>query len=94
MKNDGINDIEYSFGDDEELNKRISHLLNTICHVFRYHADGNWKEYYKPEYTETLAKEIEAKPSLIRKLVKLKDPVVSNVTYAAIEYNKQKNKST
>jgi len=35
-----------------------------------------------------LAEVIKQRPSLIRKLLKLKDPVVSNTTYAAIEITK------
>lgn len=88
VTNDGINDLDYTFGTDAELNARLSELLNEICHVFRYHADGHWKSDYKPEYAKRLAVEIRAKPSLIRKLLALKDPVVSNVTYAAIELTK------
>ena len=84
MPNDGWNDLEYSFGSDGELNHRLSGLLNELCHVFRHHADGHWKSVYKPKYVELLAAEIQARPSLIRKLLALKDPVVSNVTHAAI----------
>lgn len=87
MKNDGIHDIEYNFSDDAALNERLSSILNEACHVFRWHADGNWKTEYKPRYAEILAKELKARPSLIRKLLKLGDPVVSNITYAAIALN-------
>lgn len=90
MKNDGWNDIDYKFGEDEELNKEISHILNEACHVFHYHADGGWKETYKPKYANMLAEHISKKPSLIRKLLKLKDHVVINITYAAIEITKAK----
>jgi hypothetical protein len=89
MKNDGWHDEEYSFSKDQELNKRMSSLINEFCHVFRCHADGNWKSLYKPKYIEKMAIEISQRPSLIRKLLKLKDPIVSNVTHAAIEFNKQ-----
>ena len=89
MKNDGLNDIEYDFGDDKELNERVSFILNETVHVFRYHLDGNWKTIYKPKYAEMLASEIEKRPSLIKKLIAIKDPVVKNITYAAIEYNKE-----
>jgi hypothetical protein len=88
MKNDGWSELEYSFGDDCELNQRMSALLNELCHVFRRHADGHWKDNYKPKYVKRLAKEFDARPSLIRKLLKLNDPVISNVTYAAIEFSK------
>ena len=84
MINDGWNDIEYEFGESVELNKELSNTLNEACHVFRLHADGNWKEYYKPKYAAMLAEQISQKKSLIRKLLKIKDPVVSNITYAAI----------
>ena len=88
MKNDGMNDIDYNFGDNEELNKEISFILNEAVHVFRHHADGNWKDIYKPKYAKMLAEKISARPSLIKKLLKLKDPVVSNITHAAIEITK------
>ncbi len=89
MKNDGWNELEYDFGDDKEFNARLSKLINEFCHVFHGHADGNWKEHYKPKYVQLLAEEIKEKPSLMRKLLKHKDPVVSNVTYAAIELTKK-----
>jgi len=88
MKNDGMNEINYDFGDDEALNIEISFVLNEAVHVFRHHADGNWKEHYKPKYANMLAEKILKKPSLIKKLLKLKDPVISNITYAAIEITK------
>lgn len=88
MKNDGMNDISYDFGDDEELNKEMSFILNEAVHVFRHHADGNWKEIYKPKYAKMLAEHIAKKPSLIKKLLKLKDPVVGNITHAAIDITK------
>ena len=83
-----MNEIDYDFGDDEELNKEMSFILNEAVHVFRHHADGNWKEYYKPKYANMLAEKISKRPSLIKKLLKLKDPVVSNITHAAIEITK------
>jgi len=90
MKNDGWTNISYDFGEDEKLNKKISYILNEVCHVFRHHAEGSWKESDKPRYAALLAKFIKQKPSLIKKLLKLKDPVVSNVTYAAIDMIKEK----
>ncbi len=89
MKNDGFHNLSYTFGDNELLNQRMSDLINEFCHVFRHHADGNWKSFYKPKYVKLMAEELTARPSLIRKLLALKDPVVSNITYAAIEFNKQ-----
>ena len=83
-----MNDISYDFGDDEELNMNMSFILNETCHVFRYHADGNWKETYKPKYSGMLAEQITKRSALIKKLLKLKDPVVSNITHAAIELTK------
>lgn len=93
MKNDGMNEIEYCFGDDKELNEKLSFILNEACHVFRHHAEGNWKTLYKPKYAKMLADEIKLRPSLIRKLLKFKDPVVSNITYAAIDITKGKSES-
>ena len=83
-----MNDIAYDFGNDKALNENLSSILNEACHVFRHHADGNWKEIYKPKYANMLAEHISKRPSLIKKLLKLKDPVVSNITHAAIEITK------
>lgn len=94
MANDGWHDIDYDFGVDNVLNEEISGILNEACHVFRLHADGNWNEIYKPRYARQLADKIAVRPSLIRKLLKLKDPVVSNITYAAIAVNKQADRIT
>lgn len=89
MKNNGWINIDYSFGNNDELNKRLSTLINELCHVFRHHPDGNWKTFYKPKYARLLAAELESNPALIRKLLQLKEPVVSNITYAAIELLKK-----
>ncbi|MEW8232775.1 MAG: hypothetical protein AB2745_20810 [Candidatus Thiodiazotropha endolucinida] len=83
-----MNEIAYDFGDDKDLNEKLSFILNEACHIFRHHADGNWKQIYKPKYANMLAEQISKKPSLIKKLLKLKDPVVSNITHAAIEITK------
>lgn len=91
MVNNGWHDQKYSFGDDNELNSRLSALINEFCHVFRAHADGNWKAVYKPKYAALLAVELRERPSLIRKLKALKDPVVSNIMYAAIKLSKSEN---
>lgn len=85
MKNDGWNDIAYHFGADQQLNEELSALLNEAVHVFRRHASGHWKEHDKPRYVARLAEHLRRRPSLIRKLLKLRDPVVSNITHAAIE---------
>lgn len=94
MKNDGWNDLAYRFGNDELLNQQLSHLLNEAVHVFRCHADGHWKAHYKAKYANALAEYLRRRPSLIRKLLKLKDPVVSNITYAAIEVVKSASRSS
>jgi hypothetical protein len=91
VKNDGLNDVEYDFGEDKDLNERLSFILNEAVHVFRYHVDGNWKAIYKPKYTALLAAEILKKPSLIKQLIALKDPVVGNIVFAAIELNKEQH---
>lgn len=84
-----MNDIEYGFGEDKALNERLNFVLNETVHIFRYHLDGYWKSIYKPKYTAMLAVKILKKPSLIRKLIAINDPVVSNITYAAVELNKE-----
>ena len=94
MKNDGWTDLFYDFGEGQAVNEELSNLLNEAVHVFRYHADGHWKQHYKPTYAAKLAEHIAAKPRLIRKLLNLKDPVVSNITYAAIELAKAEREPT
>jgi len=86
-----LNDVEYDFGEDKYLNERLNFILNEAVHVFRYHVDGNWKAICKPKYTALLAAEILKKPSLIKQLIALKDPVVGNIAYAAIELNKEQH---
>jgi hypothetical protein len=81
--NDGKRELEYSLGNEED-NRRLSKLINEFCHVFHCHADGNWQSVYKPKYTAMLCDEISRRPSLIRKLLAIDDPVVNNVTHAAI----------
>ncbi len=54
MKNDGWTDLKCSFGDDDELNERLSALVNEVCHVFRHHAEGTWKDYDKSAYAKSL----------------------------------------
>lgn len=88
MTNNGYDELKYTFGENSELNIRMSNLINEFCHVFHCHADGNWKSEYKPKYVELMAREIRAQPSLICSLLELNDRVVSNVTYAAIQFNK------
>ncbi len=60
MKNNGWHNLSYNFGDDENLNKEVSDILNEACHVFRVHADGGWKEHYKLKYANMLAEQISA----------------------------------
>ena len=83
--NDGRTDIEYTLSDDEQLNERLSFIINEACHVFYHHADGNWNSQYKPKYAKMLADEIRQHRSLIRKLLDLDDRVVSMLTYEAIK---------
>lgn len=90
--NYGFRDVFcYALDDDAAINLRLTRLLTECCHVFRAHADGNWKSYYRPKYVAYLAEEIESRPSLIRKLLALKDPVVQNITHAAIQHLDNKN---
>lgn len=89
MKNDGWTDLYYDLCDDDAINLRLSSLINESCHVFRAHADGNWKTVYKPEFTAKYAQEITAHPFLVGPLLSLRDRVVSNLTHAAIDLNKK-----
>lgn len=89
--NDGQRERKYSFGNEEADNRRLSQLINEFCHVFHCHADGNWQTVYKPEYAAQVCEEISRRPSVIRKLLAIDDPVVKNVTHAAILLSKEHN---
>ncbi len=88
MKNDGWTDLYYDLCDDTDINERLSKLINESCHVFRAHADGTWETVYKPKYTKMYAAEIKACPFLVGPLLSLRDRVVSNLTHAAMDLNK------
>lgn len=83
--NYGFNDLYYEFSNEDSFNEELSFLLDQCCHVFRAHADGNWKTLYKQSYVKSLSVFIEKRPSLIRKLLALKDPVIQNITHAALQ---------
>lgn len=88
LKNDGMHPITYDFSDDDALNQRLSDILDASSHDFGHHADGNWKRVYKPKYARQLAEHIGKQPSLTRKRLKLKDPLIGNITHAAIALEK------
>jgi hypothetical protein len=88
QQNDGWTDVDYNFGQDEERNARISHVLNEACHVFRHHAEGVWASQDKDAYARLLIPEIQAHPSLIGQLNQLDDRVVKMVVYRAVEMMK------
>lgn len=89
MRNDGWTDIAYVLVDEPDLNARLSTILNEVCHVFHHHAGGTWQEHDKDRYATLLAKEIDLRPSLTRKLLALDDRVIQMVTYRAIELLKR-----
>ncbi len=78
----------YHLTSSAELNNEISSQINEVIHVFKYHNDGNWKSYYKPKYVRRFSNFIEERPSLIRKLLALKEPVVSNIVHTVVKENK------
>ncbi len=78
----------YHLTSSAELNNEISSQINEVIHVFKYHNDGNWKSYYKPKYVQRFSNFIEERPSLIRKLLALKEPVVSNIVHTVVKENK------
>ena len=86
-KNKGWTGVEYNFGVEPELNKKLGETLNEACHVFYYHGDGNWITTYKDQYARLIAEEFRARPSLIKKLLGTEDRVVKMVAYRAIELN-------
>jgi len=87
--NDGWTDVEYEFGLDEEGAKRVSHILNEACHVFFYHADGNWNDSYKEKYASELAKEFQKYPDLSSRVLRSNDRVVKMVAFRALEILKE-----
>lgn len=89
LKNDGWAKIAYDLDSDKTANSALNDLLNEVAHVFRHHANGHWKQLYKPKYASALAVHLQNRPSLIRKLLEIKDPVIRNITYAAIEAAKE-----
>ena len=84
----GFSEPTYEFTTDPEMNARISAILNEAQHVFECHADGQWQSYYKPGFGGLLAKEISIKPSVTRKIIKIKNRVFSMVLYEAVNINK------
>ncbi len=91
-KNNGYADIEYNFGDDNELNSRLSDIINEACHVFYCHTEGKWKSEDKDAYSNLLANEIINNPFLVKKLLGTEDRVIKMLTYRAIELNKENDK--
>jgi hypothetical protein len=91
-KNDGWHNYKYSLYQNDQLNEKITFILNEACHVFYYHADGNWKED-KDYYANLLVALIKQHPSLPRKLLSLNDRVVKMITYRAIELINEQKKS-
>lgn len=88
MKNNGMDYIEYNLTSDINLNQDLSKKINELIHVFKFHNDGKWKSHYKPKYIEMFSILIADRPSLIRKLLALKEPVVSNIVHSAIKEKK------
>lgn len=74
----------YLLCDNQELNDRLTHLLKEACHVFNDHP-GDWKTFSKDRYAQQLANEIKANPWLGRRMLDLKDRVISMLVYRAFE---------
>ncbi len=75
--------IEYSFCENQELNDRVTYLLNDAFHVFDCHP-GDWKTV-KDYYAKKLAKEIKANSWLGPRMLDIKDRVISMLVYRAYE---------
>jgi hypothetical protein len=84
-KNDGWTDVDYDFGLPLSERAALSKILNEACHVFHYHADGNWKTAYKDNFASLVATYIEAHPGLPHRLLRSEDRVVKILTYRALE---------
>lgn len=89
-KNYGWEDVEYSFGLNDEATIRVSRILNEACHVFYYHRDGNWESSYKEQYASELAVEFKQYSNLSSRLLKSNDRVVKMVAFRALELLKDK----
>ena len=87
IKNFGV--PTYGLTTDENVNLRISAILNEAEHVFDWHDEGIWKDTYKEGYARLLANELIERPSLMRKLLKLNRRVFSMVAYRAIDLVKE-----
>ena len=83
--NDGWKDVDYKLLDDPDRNAHLSSVLNEACHVFYYHADGNWASRYKDHYAKLVAEEVVRFPGLTPRLLGTGDRVIKMVTYRAIE---------
>jgi hypothetical protein len=90
-QNDGWTDVEYEFGLDEQETKRVSYILNEACHLFYYHADGNWNKTYKERYAVELAKEFLKHPELSGRVLRSNDRVVKMVAFRALEILKEQS---
>ena len=89
LVNDGWQDLEYELTADPVANARLSKILNEACHVFHLHAEGVWASHDRDAYAEKLRIEIGQRPSLVRKLLALRDRVVRMLVYRAVELKKE-----
>ena len=83
-----MTDINYVIvPDDPKLNRYLSELLNEAWHVHQHHRDGHWNKSggYKDKYAARIALKIRENRSLLHKFLKLKDRLLSMLTYRAIE---------
>jgi len=83
----------YSLTSDMAVNLRISAILNEALHVFEWHKEGIWQSTYKEGFAALLAKDIESRPSLMRKILKLNNRIFSMVAYRAAEMLKEEKRS-
>ena len=84
-KNDGWSGVDYDFGLPPAERAALTDVLNEACHVFRMHADGNWKTLYKDKYALLVAAHLKAHPGLAHRLLRSGDRVIQMVTYRAME---------
>jgi len=79
----------YPLTPDEQVNVRLSSILNEAAHVFDWHAEGLWKSEYKDGFARLLVPDVKQHPKLIQSILKLNDRVFSMVVYRAVELLKQ-----
>jgi len=73
---------------DKKENADLNQILNTVVHVFHSHNCGTWVSFDKPRYAKLLLPFIQKHPSLIERILNMKNRAINMVLYKAIEMGK------